>query len=139
MHQFKHVTWTSVSFHTNLFAPTLCVTVKLQSTSFSLGLTGVAETPEVCPCEGLDGYVWFKNSHFPPNHKNKERKKKRKKCLCYTGRDQNGKERHFVLPDKDGLSIFINLHSQDNCSCLVRGLCLWTYIPESIFRHVSKR
>lgn len=46
---------------------------------------------------------------------------------------KRGEERHIVPVDKDRGSIFINLHSQDNCSNLVKGPFLWTYIPESFY------
>ena len=114
-HQFKHTIWTSVSFDPSLFALSPHFSLNLKLTSFPLGLKGVAETQEMFPC--LRGMSNLK-IHIPLLPLKKEGKKI---GLFYTSREQNGKERHFVLPDKDKLSIFINLHSQDNCSCLVRG------------------
>lgn len=48
-------------------------------------------------------------------------------------RGKRGKERHVVPADKGSVSVFINVHSQDNSSNLVKGPLLWAYISKSFY------
>lgn len=48
-------------------------------------------------------------------------------------RGKCGKERLIVPADKGRVSVFINLHSQDNCSNLVKGPLLWAYISGGFY------